>query len=84
MNNKCNKVLFIHARVTLEYFNFKKGEWILKVCYLFLAMSDAEQLQQETIKHRNESDPYLNEHIWIITIERSFKGLLNLWAHYYK
>ena len=78
------KFLFIHARVTLEYFNFKKGEWILKVCYLFLAMPDAEQLLEEMIKHRNESDPYLYKHIWIVTIGRSFKGPLNHWAHYYK
>ena len=40
MNNKqgMHEVLFIHAHVTLEYFNFKRENGFKKVCCLLLLL----------------------------------------------
>ena len=68
------KFLFIHARVTLKYFNFKR-ENKFKICVVyFYCFSDN---CCRAVVGGNEIDPHLNHH------DHSFKGLLDLWAHSY-
>ena len=63
------KFLFIHAHVTLEYFNFKslkennlKG--LLRIYfYCFSDKCSCRETAGGGMKHRNKSDPHLNKHI---------------------
>ena len=69
------KFLFIHARVTLEYFNFKReNEFERFVVYFYCFSNNCCQATAEEMK---------SIHIWIIMIIRQFKGSLDLWVHSY-
>ena len=61
--------LFVHVRVTLEYFNFKSENEFKRFVVYFHCFSD--NCCRETAKG-NAIDPNLNRH------DHSFKGLLNL------
>ena len=49
INKLCNEVLFIHARVTLEYFNFKRDNGLegLLSSSIASAITTAERLLEE-------------------------------------
>ena len=53
------KFLFIHAHVTLEYFNFKRKNEFKRFVVYFYCFSDKCWL---AIAVGNEIDPYLNRH----------------------
>ena len=76
INKVRNEVIinFIHARVTLEYFNFKTENEYERFVVYFYCFSDN---CCRATAGGNEIDPHLNRH------NHSFKGSLNLWAHSY-
>ena len=59
MNKVCNEVLFIHARVTLEYFNFKRENRFKRVAVYFCCFSNN---CCRVTAGGNGSDPHLNRH----------------------
>ena len=61
--------LFMHARVTLEYFNFKRENEFKRFVVYFHYFSDN---CYRATAGGNEIDPHLNRH------NHWFKGLLNL------
>ena len=60
INKLCNKLLFIHASVTLEYFNFKReNEFERFVIYLYCFSDNCCRMTAGEMKWI---------HIWIVTI----------------
>ena len=69
INKVCNEISFIHAHVTLEYFNFKRENGFKRFAVYFYCFSD--NCCQGTAGG-NGSDPHLNRH------DHSFNDSLDL------
>ena len=59
INKVCIEVLFIHAHVTLEYFNFKRENGFKRIAVYFYCFGDN---YCRATAEGNGSDPHLNRH----------------------
>ena len=75
INKVCKEALFIHTRVTLEYFNFKRENVIKRFGVYLYCFSNNCMLPSDCWRKLPGNDPHLNHH------DYSFNNSLDLWVN---